>query len=1450
MNRISDISITEDKEETHIQISFDNMADTATRKLPNQPKKRAPSVANTAQSLQKKPSEAEPPKSVVDDAKSQALESTTGDVEESNTGGEFEHVTNPDEEEEEEDGEEEEEEDDDGTEQAIPAGSVDHQSNVVDDEGKVIGHVTGDKASDLEGSIVDQEGDVLDEEGNIIGKADLLEEAKSQVEDASSKLDEPLKKVDPEPETDDLKHGADDIEKPELAAPFGVQDNGDLTNATGDVVGKLSKGTPQELVGTSIKEIDPEGNLLNETGSTIGKAEIQPELLEGSNLDDKVDGASAVGSQVPESEKLKDGELPEHEKIAAASQIPDDSQVGEKLEGASTAGSQLPEHEKLEAGSQVPEGEVEEPKLDADGKEIPESKLDEEEPKLDADDNELPKEPELDSEGKPIENLEEPKLDEEGKPVEGLEEPKLDADGKELPKEPELDEEGKPIEAKEPELDSEGKPVEDLKEPELDSEGKPLESEEPKLDADGKPIEGLEEPKLDSEGKPIEPEEPKLDADGKPIEGLEEPKLDADGKELREEPELDKEGKPIEGQEEPELDSEGKPIEGLEEPKVDVDGKAIEEPKEPELDSEGNPTEKVEEPKLDSEGKPIEGQEEPKLDGEGKQIDEGVAGLSEPEAEAPDLSILKGKKVNKAGKIVDENGNPFGQLVEGEAKKLIGKKCDAEGKIWNDSGKVIGRAELLPEEEREAEPSAPFEDFPDSVLDKSGNVIFEGKVVGKLIEGDAKKLEGKKVDADGDVVDKNGNVLGKAERYQEEDAPAPEEPEADDVSLLEGKKVNKAGNVVDDSGKLFGRIVSGDLSRLIGKKCDAEGKIWGESGKVIGTAILIPAEERDEPSLGEFDDFPNAVCDRHGNILYEGQIIGKLIEGDARKLVGKKIDKDGEIVDRLGNVLGRAERWIEEDEPEPEPEVVDRSALAGKRVNKAGNVVDSHGDIYGVLVEGDPKKLAGRMCDKNGHVFDEGGNVVGRAELVPESERAGQKEGPFAGFASPTVTKDGKVVDAKGTIIGQLTEGDAKKLYGKEVDPDGDVLDKNGNAVGKAERWEEPEEEVKEVVHSSLFGRKVNKEGNVVDENGDTIAKLTDGNIKQCAGKQVDDEGDVYNAKGQLVGHVTLLEDIEQEKTHGPLYGRKVNKEGNVVDENGDLIGKLTEGTPLKCAGKAIDDDGDVYDSKGQVIGHVSLIEDIPEEPVEDPEPEPEPEPETETEPEETETEEEKAERLQKEQDRKLAGQMAYALQGCLDTVDPILKMITDVCLPFPPSLHSYTTNIPQAIDAAERQPKEELDEQKLVDTVKPLIEQGHQILMEANGVIRGLDPDGSIAAAAKGRAGSKDASPEEYRLADVLKELTGRVTQTIDNAKKKIAGMPHAKKELNPLWGLLAEPLGQILAAVGLLLAGVLGLVGRLLSGLGLGGLLDNLLGGLGLKGILKGLGLGMVTESLTGRK
>ena len=93
------------------------------------------------------------------------------------------------------------------------------------------------------------------------------------------------------------------------------------------------------------------------------------------------------------------------------------------------------------------------------------------------------------------------------------------------------------------------------------------------------------------------------------------------------------------------------------------------------------------------------------------------------------------------------------------------------------------------------------------------------------------------------------------------------------------------------------------------------------------------------------------------------------------------------------------------------------------------------------------------------------------------------------------------------------------------------------------------------------------------------------------------------------------------------------------------MIGKLTEGEVSKCAGKEIDNDGDIINEKGQTLGHVTLVEDIPE---------PEPE-------EPQETEEEIAERKQLEQDKKLAGQMATVVGQSLDKIKPILQMITEV---------------------------------------------------------------------------------------------------------------------------------------------------------------------------------------------
>ncbi|KAK8920343.1 hypothetical protein VCV18_007646 [Metarhizium anisopliae] len=713
----------------------------------------------------------------------------------------------------------------------------------------------------------------------------------------------------------------------------------------------------------------------------------------------------------------------------------------------------------------------------------------------------------------------------------------------------------------------------------------------------------------------------------------------------------------------------------------------------------------------------------------GEAQDEATSKTAEGQLGEDKLAETEPDKMTLDEDKVQPSESKLGEETFGEAQGEVASKTE-EGQLGEDQ---LAEIELKKRglDEAAGKPS-------EGAL---GEETFGEEAAGKAEEGQLGEDQLAETEPDKMTLDEaKDEATDKVEEGAEEAGEAAEKPL--DFTVLKGTKVNKAGNLVNDKGDIIGRLVDGDPKQLMGRTADEEGQIWNESGKVIGKAEPISDADRDEAAkeFAPFENFPDAVVEGDGRVMSEGRQVGEVIEGDAKRMKGSRVDEDGDILDRRGNVIGKAKPW---DEPEEiPPEVIDMSSLAGKRVNKAGNVVDAHGQIFGRVVEGNVKALVGRMCDKEGNIMSESGEKIGRAELVPESEREGSREGPFAELSGCTVTRDGKVVTPSGDVVGRLTSGDGKVLYGRAVDEDGDVVDKNGNVLGTAERWEEP----------------------VV------------------------------------------------EKKKDPLAGRRVNREGNVVDEDGNIIGKLVSGDLSICSGKEIDDDGDVVNSKGMAIGHVSLLEDIPPEPEE--------------------SAEDKEKREQAEKDRKLAGQLAASIEQSLDKIKPILRMITD------------------KVDRAERTPKEELDEEQLVREVKPLIEEGSKILTETNGVVRGMDPDGRIQRQAKHKASTKDATPEEHHLAEVIKELTGDVTQTIDNAKRKIEGMPHAKKELNPLWGLLSEPLFQIIAAVGLLLNGVLSLVGRLLSGLGLGGLVDNLLGTLGLNRVLEGLGLGSVTSALTGKK
>jgi len=193
----------------------------------------------------------------------------------------------------------------------------------------------------------------------------------------------------------------------------------------------------------------------------------------------------------------------------------------------------------------------------------------------------------------------------------------------------------------------------------------------------------------------------------------------------------------------------------------------------------------------------------------------------------------------------------------------------------------------------------------------------------------------------------------------------------------------------------------------------------------------------------------------------------------------------------------------------------------------------------------------------------------------------------------------------------------------------------------------------------------------------------------------------------------------------------------------------------------------------------------------------------------------------QVQKDNELAERLAAIIEDANKRVVPIVQMIR------------------KNIEGFFEKKEEDRDEGELIKSVKPLIEQGEKVLNETNGAIKGADPDNRLTNRATRHQADHRATPEEQRLAAALKVMIEEVGGTIDWAKGKLNSLPKAKNELGPLLDALGQPLTQIVGGVGLLLAGVLNLVSRLLSGLGLSSLLDGIMTATGLKSITKAAGL-----------
>lgn len=75
-------------------------------------------------------------------------------------------------------------------------------------------------------------------------------------------------------------------------------------------------------------------------------------------------------------------------------------------------------------------------------------------------------------------------------------------------------------------------------------------------------------------------------------------------------------------------------------------------------------------------------------------------------------------------------------------------------------------------------------------------------------------------------------------------------------------------------------------------------------------------------------------------------------------------------------------------------------------------------------------------------------------------------------------------------------------------------------------------------------------------------------------------------------------------------------------------------------------------------------------------------------------------------------------------------------------------------MEKASNTPKDDFDEDKFVDQVKPLLEQATNTLNETNGAIKGADPKGELSKNAQRRASDHKASEEEQRLAEGLTKV------------------------------------------------------------------------------------------------
>ncbi|KAL4733237.1 hypothetical protein BDV11DRAFT_175886 [Aspergillus similis] len=408
--------------------------------------------------------------------------------------------------------------------------------------------------------------------------------------------------------------------------------------------------------------------------------------------------------------------------------------------------------------------------------------------------------------------------------------------------------------------------------------------------------------------------------------------------------------------------------------------------------------------------------------GEEEEARSGSKGLSREGL--PDISTLKGLTCNKNAEIVTEDGVVVGELVDGDRKRICreGFQLDDQGSFWGNRGAIVGKAKPIVLEEEE-EGLRPFADkgeitvAPDLwALDK------RERQVGILVEGDAIHLVGYTVDDDGDIVDGQGNVIGLKPNERGIVMSAEQEPLArvvkagwkerarrpndkdglirndngeaiGQVSLIsnaiqevsgpftgfEDLIVKGPGFVEDATGTVVGRIIEGDATSLKGNSLNKAGKVLDKYGNVRDRAKRHKASEYDLFVLEGLN------VNKRGNVVDEaGSIIGRIVAGTLKKLVGKAVGKDGQVCSETGKLIGQVELLPAEEREEQQGSFNGLHNL--NMCMDEQRVLEPSGHVVGWRIEGNPRGASTLAVNQVGEIQDRLRTVVGHVQRCRSQE--------------------------------------------------------------------------------------------------------------------------------------------------------------------------------------------------------------------------------------------------------------------------------------------------------------------------------------------------------------------------------------------------------------------------------------------------------------------------------